>query len=150
MTNTEFSRRIKIDKIRDEEVTESISATTQECEALARRFDLLGINMLKAELALNRILDGEVIEVTGHLSAEVVQKSVTTLEPVTSKIEEDFSALFAPQGYKPKSSKKHHGQEVMPEDEIEAFDRDAIDLGELTAQYLYLSLDPYPRNQDGR
>lgn len=134
----EFSRFVKFDDLDAGEVRRSIEASEQERHALARRFDLVGIDALTADVLVRRAPGGVLVRVEGKLHADVVQACVVTLEPVPAHVEEEFHETFAPEGYRPPE-----GQE---ESELaEVFEEGGIDIGELVAQILFLSLDPYPR-----
>ena len=134
----EFSRRVELSRLGALEAIYPITAEPGEREALARRFDLLSLDRLVAEVRLQRI-GGEMVRVSGHFSADVAQACVVSLEPVASAIEQDFSVLYGP---------SQPGKSVMVDletDVAESFDGDAIDIGEAVAQQLALALDPYPR-----
>ena len=134
----EFSRRIELARLGAHEAAYPISAEAAEREALARRFDLLSLDRLEAELHLRRI-GGGMVRLWGRFSAEVVQACVVSLEPVASAIEQDFTVLYGP---------TQPGKSVMVDLETEVaepFDGEAIDIGEAVAQQLALALDPYPR-----
>ena len=134
----EFSRRIELARLGAHEIAYPISAGAAEREALARRFDLLSLDRLEAEIHLQRI-GGGMVRLSGRLSADIVQACVVSLEPVASSIEQDFTLLYGP---------AQPGKSVMPDleiDVVEPFEGDAIDIGEAAAQQLALALDPYPR-----
>jgi uncharacterized metal-binding protein YceD (DUF177 family) len=137
----EFSRFVEADSVGTHRMERRISANPAERAALAKRFDLIGIDRLEAVCSLKRA-GGGVIHVTGELEAEVIQACVVTLAPVPAKVAEAFSADFADED-------RHR-----PGDQDLAFDEDDppepirnghIDLGELAAEQLALALDPYPR-----
>lgn len=134
----EFPRRVSLDELDAGEVRRTVEADENERAALAGRFDLIAIDALGADVRLRRISGGPLVRVAGRLTADVVQRCVVTLAPVPVHIEEDFVETFGPPGYR------------LPEEETDAdlpevFDDDGIDLGELAAQLLLLSLNPYPR-----
>jgi uncharacterized metal-binding protein YceD (DUF177 family) len=134
----EFSRRVQLARLGAHEAIYPIRAEAEEREALARRFDLLSLDRLEAEIRLQRLAGG-MVRLTGRLAAAVVQACVVSLEPVASVLEQDFTVLYGP---------AEPGKSEMVDletDEAEAFDGDAIDIGEAVAQQLALALDPYPR-----
>ncbi|PWG73430.1 phosphodiesterase, partial [Enterococcus hirae] len=55
---------------------------------------LLDIASLAAELDINRSRDGNVIFVTGRLTAEVTQECVVTLDPVENRVEDMIDERF--------------------------------------------------------
>ena len=144
----EFSRRVVADSVPTSGLTREITAEAAEREALARRFDLIAIDSLTATLRLRRVR-GEMVRVTGKLTAAVVQACVVTLEPVPEAVEDEFEALFAPPHLVPEEEEEIEvGFAVSTEDEApEPMEGGIIDIGELVAQHLSLALDPYPRKE---
>lgn len=139
----EFSRRVELARLGAHEALYPIAAEAGEREALARRFDLLSLGRLEAEIRLQRLAGG-MVRLSGTLVADVVQACVVSLEPVPSVLEQDFTVLY---GY------SEPGKSVLVDletDEVEPFDGAAIDIGEAVAQQLALALDPYPRAPDAR
>lgn len=139
-SRSEFPRRLAIADVRAERTTRRLEATEAERAAIARRLDLPAIEMLTADIAFKTRNRGRAVEVAGHLSADVVQTCVVTLEPLPARIEEDFLTLFVP-------DLETGDVEVDPEGaaDVEPLPATAIDLGELVVQTLSLALDPYPR-----
>lgn len=138
LTRPEFSRRVELVRLGALEAVYPITTTTPEREALARRFDLISLDRLEAEIRLQR-LPGGMVRVSGRLLADVVQACVISLEPVASAIDQEFTVLYG---------SAEAGKSIMVDleaDEAEPFDGDAIDIGEAAAQQLALVLDPYPR-----
>jgi len=79
--------------------------------------------------------------VHGRFEAEVVQACVVTLEPVRSRLSENFTMAFGG------SSRAAGGAVVIgleDEDPPEELIEGRIDLGETVAQQLAVALDPYP------
>jgi uncharacterized metal-binding protein YceD (DUF177 family) len=139
----EFSRLLAIEGITPDRVRkESVEATEEECEALARRLDLRELSGLKAKLAIRRVAGGTAVRIEGDFEAEVVQSCVISLREVPSHVAGHFETFFT--------------EDKRAEDDLEFSSDDAedtgemivngmIDLGEVVAQYLSLELDPYPR-----
>ncbi len=134
----EFSRPIGLDEIQTGEVGRTIVADDAERAALAARFDLIAVEALQASVRVQRVPGGPLVRVSGRLTADVVQRCVVTLAPLATHIEEEFIETFGPSGYR--------APEGEPESDLpEVFDDNGIDVGELAAQLLLLSLDSYPR-----
>jgi len=134
-----LSRLVDIMRIppRGQEV--HVEATAEECAALARDFGLPGIQALSGDYHLQASAKG--IHVTGVVKASITQICVTTLESFDSMIEEEVEVDFAePSGMPAEPPTDIH--EYEPPDEIV---NGQIDLGALTAEFLVLGLDPYPR-----
>lgn len=121
-----------------------LAADVGERAALARRFGLLGLDRLEAQVTLTPRDGGRLIQLEGHLSAEVTQACVVSLEPVVGRIEEDFSQLYSLAPIEPEGARE---LVVDPEaeDPPEALGPQGLDLGEALAQQLALALEPYPR-----
>jgi uncharacterized metal-binding protein YceD (DUF177 family) len=116
-----------------------VEATAGECAALAQDFGLPGIQSLSGDFKLNSTAKG--VHVTGVVKAAITQICVVTLEPFDSIIEEEVEVDFAESsGMPPAPPTEMHDYE--PPDEIV---NGQIDLGALTAEFLALGLDPYPR-----
>ncbi len=138
---SELRRVYALGEIGDAGVDVKISTNARERAALARRFGVRAIDALSATLRLVLVSGGEVVHISGDITADVVQSCVLTLEPVAVHIEGGFERSFAPGG------DAGANVEVRPEDddEPEPLDGDEIDVGELVAEHLGLNLNPYPR-----
>jgi uncharacterized metal-binding protein YceD (DUF177 family) len=136
----EFSRPIAADQIGPQEMEREIVASPAERARLAERFGLLALDRLTATLGLKRGRGG-LIQVHGRFEAEVVQACVVTLEPVRSRLSENFTVAFGT------GSTAAAGAAVIgleEEDPPEELIEGRIDLGETVVQQLAVALDPYP------
>jgi len=141
----EFSRLVPRERLGDRVVVEEIAAAPQERAALARRFGLLGLDLLAATLRLESGGGAGLLRLDGHLSAEVTQACVVTLEPVASRVEEDFSLLFSVEGGPASATAREVVVDPEAEEPPEALGPGGLDLGEAVAQQLALALNSYPR-----
>jgi uncharacterized metal-binding protein YceD (DUF177 family) len=132
----EFSRPLPLGTVGPAGRHVAITATPAECEALSRRFHLLGIAALAAELRLTPEPDGAV-RAEGRFTATVTQACIVTLEPVEQQMAESLAFRLLPP-----EQEEADGPEDL--DEIACPDGVA-DLGEAVAEQLALALDPYPR-----
>lgn len=131
----------------------AISPSAEETAALCKRLNLLALEGLSAHLKIERLSGGMVVHVKGRMSANVTQACVVSLEPVPSRVEEEFEGWFADQDNAVMLAKARRerqnadGEAPMLEekDDPEPIVNGHIDLGELVTQYLSLALDPYPR-----
>lgn len=144
MTEPEFSRPIKLDTLGAAPRAEQIEADAEEREALARRFGLLALDALDAELTLVR--DGDAVTLTGRLRALAAQACVASGAPVPAEVDEAIDLHFRPA---PAAGRADEEIE-LGEGEMDVLfhDGSAIDIGEAVAQSLALALDPYPRAPD--
>lgn len=121
-----------------------ITATAAERQALARRYALLSLDALTAQLTVRRESSGE-IAVAGELQADVVQECVVTLEPVRDHVAGSFEQRYTQRPEEPAGNLEVGPGDVEPPEPVTG---DTIDLGELVAQFLALSINPYPRAPD--
>ena len=144
MTEPEFSRPVRVDTLGTEPRSIAIEADPPERAALARRFDLVGIDRLGAEASLVR--DGAEVIARGRMAAAVVQRCVASGEPVAAAVEAPFELVFRPP---PRDGRPDEEVELGPSElDVVFYEGGAIDLGEAVAETLALSLDPYPRAPD--
>ncbi len=131
----EFSRPLQADRVPKAGSTERISAEPEELRALAKRMRLPAIHALSAEIRATPWRGGG-IKLEGHLTADIEQVSVISLETFRESVSVPISRYFLP-----------HGAIVENEDEDDAdpIENGWIDLGEVAAETLALDLDPYPR-----
>ena len=135
----EFARPQRVDTIGDDARTIDIDADAQERAALAKRFDLIGIEKLTGKFTIRRDAAGIVAE--GRVQAEVTQACSITGDPLPATVDEPVALRFV-------------AEEDSGQDEIELGDSDidvipydggTIDLGEVAAETMALALDPFPR-----
>lgn len=135
MSTPEFSRPIDRRQITARPVR--IEANEAERAALARRFALVSVGRLEAELEL--IVDGDAVEARGRLGADIVQSCAVSGEDLAVTIDEPLALRFVPE-------QPVEGDEIELEtgelDEL-PYDGHVFDLGEAVAQSLALAIDPY-------
>ncbi len=146
---TEFSRRVQVEGLGEDEVTKQIEATADEREALAERPGLLSVESLTATLHLRRLAGRPLVRVNGGFVAEVVQSCVVTLEPVASRLEGDVVRCYT---LAPAEAATEREILVDPDEEEppEPVPAGGIDLGEAVAEQLALEIDPYPRAEGAK
>lgn len=144
MTAPEFSRVVRIDTLGSAPQMVSVEAEACERTALARRFGLVSIELLTAELSLTR--KGDSVTGAGTVVGEVTQSCVGTGEPVAARVEAPFELAFRPQ---PDAAARDEEIELA-EAELDTifYAGGAVDIGEAVAETLLLNLDPYPRAAD--
>jgi len=135
----EFARPQRVDTIGDDARTIEIDADAQERAALAKRFDLIGIEKLTGKFTIRRDAAGIVAE--GRVAAAVTQACSITGDPLPATVDEPVALRFV-------------AEEDSGQDEVELGDSDidvipydggTIDLGEVAAETMALALDPFPR-----
>jgi uncharacterized metal-binding protein YceD (DUF177 family) len=147
----EFARPIVIDPMPDAGIVVELCADAGERRALARRFGLLELDVLRATGRLERGDDSHEIRFHGWLEAELAQACVVSLEPVPARIRQAVERR-----YRRVDPAAGSGASAAPvgvvwigeddeESEVELVSGRTIDLGEAIAEELALALDPYPR-----
>lgn len=138
---TPLMEPIPVTRIGQPSKTIAFEAGPEARAALARRFGLIELSAFSAKAVLRRRKDTGWIELKGALTASVVQECVVTLEPVAAEVEAEIDELFD-------DSREVDGFEVELDpvaDDPEPLEGEVLDVGEVIAQVLSLSLDPYPR-----
>ncbi len=116
-----------------------LEANEAERTALARRFGLVAIHGLRAEITLDAA--GESINANGLLEAEVVQSCAVSGDDLAVTIAEPLALVFVPAAPAPTAEEEIELEEHEL-DEI-AYEGTAFDLGEAVAQSLALAIDPF-------
>ncbi|HMR32475.1 MAG TPA: DUF177 domain-containing protein [Geminicoccaceae bacterium] len=139
----ELSRLLLVDPLAEGGLDFALDASERERAGLTRRFDLVAIEGLHASGTVTRGPMPSSIVVEGRLVADAVQTCVATLEPVPEHVEAEFRRLFV---------LGDHGDDDEVEIELDPLDDPPeplagpmLDIGEVVAEELSLSLDPYPR-----
>jgi Uncharacterized ACR, COG1399. len=137
MSDLEFSRPFDVRQAEGKQP--HLKARPAECDALARRFDLVRVESLSADIDLVR--KDRVVEAHGRLRAEIVQSCAISAEDLQVTIDEPLYFRFVP---------ANTARVADEEIELSAEDCDEIeytgthfDLGEAVAQSLGLAIDPY-------
>ncbi|MDV3458380.1 YceD family protein [Sphingomonas sp. HF-S4] len=138
----EFPRPHRLDQIGTGDTEVEVEASSEERAALARRFELVGIDRLTARFTLRR--DAISVFAKGRLSAAVTQSCGVTGDLLPATIDDDFAIRFLPE---PNETESHDEVELAEEDMDTVFyTGSALDLGEAAAETLALALDPFPRS----
>lgn len=137
MTPPEFSREIDVRQAEGKQLRLIPSAA--ETAALARRFALVRIERLEAELVLSR--QGQAVAAEGRLRAAIVQSCAVSGEDLAVTIDEPLGFRFVPAapGHLPDEDIEIDAEAC---DEIE-YSGTTIDCGEAVAQSLALAIDPF-------
>jgi uncharacterized metal-binding protein YceD (DUF177 family) len=132
-----LSRPVSVRHIPPGGLDVGIEATPEERAALAKDFKLPAIHALEGRFRLTG--SPKRVRVEGAVRARVAQTCVVTLETFEDAIEEEVEVDFAAPETETEAVE---GADYEPPDEIAG---GQIDLGALTAEFLALALDPYPR-----
>lgn len=138
----EFSRLVPLHQLGTKPFLQHIEATDEERDKLSRRFDLLALHSLVAEVELRRQA-AEMILLEAKFEAEFEQSCAVTLEPVRGTVSDRFSLVYGP-------AMSEEQELVIAGDEpaFEPLQGGAIDIGEAVAQELSLALPVFPRDPE--
>ena len=135
----EFSRIVEVRAI--EGRTLDLTASAEECKALARRFGLVAVDRLAAHLTIER--DGTTVNVAGRMNTAFVQSCAVSGEDLPVAADEPITFRFVAASDNPTA-------EPDEEIELDVDDLDEIpytgtqfDIGEAVAQSLALAIDPF-------
>lgn len=137
----EFSRPIDLRALPRQTV--EVTANDAERAALARRFDIVSIGLLKASAQFDERSSG--VDVSGRIDAELVQSCAVSGEDFPVRIASDYRLRFVPQD-EYEAALADAGEEIeLTSDDLDtiAYSGSTIDLGEAIAQTLALEIDPY-------
>lgn len=138
----EFSRNVDLRQITVTPLT--LTATPEECRALAARFGLVALERLEATVAL--VAEGGVVTATGRLVASWVQSCAVSGENLPVTVNEPLAFRFVPAS-----------DAQVPDEEFELTDDDcdeisytgtSFDVGEAVAQSVALAIDPFATGPD--
>ncbi len=130
----EFSRPLQVERVPKAGSTEKIKAEPEELKALARRLKIPALHALSAEIRATPWRGGG-LKLEGHLTADLEQVSVISLEAFRETVSIPIARYFLPPG----------AVSETEEDDADPIEGGHIDLGEVTAETLALDMEPYPR-----
>jgi len=135
-----LSRPIAVANLPAEGAAVLVETTPEEREALAKDFGLEAIAALVGRFRLTG--SPEHVHVAGRVEASIRQICVVTLDPFDSTVSEEVEVDFtADEQLRVKGVQ----DDVLIEAPMDRISGGHIDLGALTAEFLALGLDPYPR-----
>ncbi len=136
-----LSRPLLIDAIPGAGVDVTVEATPEERARLARDYNLASIDRLVGTYRVEK--RGRTVHVTGSVRAAVMQVCVVSLEPFEAQVDEPVAIRFA-EPVAP-GREEEGGEHEVQIDAPDPIVNGRIDLGGVTAEFLALGLDPYPR-----
>lgn len=149
-----FCRMFAADSVREGGDGVTLEANAAERDALARYLGLAAISGLTCDYTVSRRGRAQ-LEVSGDLRATVTQICVVSLEPFDTELREAVDGSFAPapdarevERRLAQAAKLAGSEGLMLSETPDPPDlivNGLFDLGALTAEFLALGLDPYPR-----
>ncbi|MBE7249142.1 MAG: DUF177 domain-containing protein [Actinomycetospora chiangmaiensis] len=135
-----LSRPVDVGRLPRGRAEVTVEASAEECAALAGDFGIPAIRDLTARFVLSGTTSR--LTVTGTVEAMVTQVCTVTLEPFEAPVREPVEVVYS--DAPPPEEPEEASSEGAPEPP-DAIANGRIDLGALTAEFLALGLDPYPR-----
>lgn len=121
-------------------------ANADECAAVAAWIDAPSVTSLTADYKLLR--RGSQVRLTGELRAVLTRICVVTLEPFETELREPVSMRFSEHASLDGSGEVSASHDADEEDLPDPIVNGRIDIGAVTAEFLALGLDPYPRKPE--
>lgn len=118
--------------------------TKASCRHIAERFGFLSVDRLQAQLQVKQIAR-DCWQVSGRLSAVLVQACIATGQPVAEQMEALISERFVPPDEGADDKKP---EEVVADDSAEYLEAGMIPLGEMLVQHAALAANPWPRHAE--
>jgi hypothetical protein len=136
-------RLVAVDDVPPDGLDVTVEANAEEREALALLLGLQAVHALTGRFSVKG--SPRRLSVVGLVEARVRQVCVVTLDAFDAEVNESVDIMFAEP--RPAAADVAHPhtelslERDLPDDIVEG----KIDLGALTAEFLALGLDPYPR-----
>ena len=140
-----FSRIVTIGEVPATGRRIRITASAEECTAVARLLHLPSIASLEAEMTVT-LLSRDGLAVSGQVKAQLTQTCALTAEDFDSDVIAPVEIRYSPDGRDP-AAELDLSDLIDPEgeDPPDLMVGGRVDLGVVATEFLALSLDPYPR-----
>ena len=134
-----LSRPLPADRLPARGLDATVEATPAEREGLARDLGLPAIHALVGTFHVKG--DARRLTVTGRVRASVARTCVVTLDDFDAEVDEEVDVEFTEAVDRDPPPDEVEITDDMPDEIVNG----RIDLGALTAEFLALGLDPYPK-----
>ncbi len=144
---SEFTRIVPLDKVCGGLRGGHLTAGPADLVAIAERVGLLALRDFVVTYDILPQRGGRVFRLEGHLTAQVVQACVVTLDPVDSELEAGFGqdyVLAGTQDLSQTAVEEDLALDPFGPETPEVLSPNGLDVGDLAVQTLILALDPYP------
>jgi len=141
---TGLSLKIKVSDLDRETGPYKLDASVDDMALLVERFGLVALTSLTATVSLNNKGPENGVLVDGQMKAEFVQRCISTLQDVPESLDLPFKLLLVD----PAMAERMDADESYLDPnalEYDALEGDSIDIGDIVAQTLAISMNPYPR-----
>ncbi len=139
-TPSPLSRPVDVGRLPRGRAEVTVEASPEECAALAKDFEIPAVRDLVGRFVLSGTLSR--LTVTGTVQAVATQVCTVTLEPFETAVREPVEVVFSDA---PPPEEDEEGTAEGAPEPPDPIVNGRIDLGALTAEFLALGLDPYPR-----
>jgi hypothetical protein len=136
----EFSRITVFEQLRGGR-TVTLNPSEDESLSLCKRFGLAGLPYFKCDILTSSMPGKKSIKLQGQIEAMVVQMCTMTNEPFSTSISSKFECILLEKGDDASATNLEEDGNELDVEDVEAGE---VDLGEISAQYLALELNPYP------
>ncbi|WP_425065746.1 YceD family protein [Reyranella sp.] len=135
---------VDLEKLGNSGAALDISTSESERAALAKRFGFLDLPAFSARVSVDRKPGGQII-VEGRLKGRIVQACILSLDPVTQELDDAFRLVFAENLTEDRDPESGEALLNAQGDAPEPLEGNMLDVGEIVAEQLSLTADPYPR-----
>lgn len=132
------------DEIQPEGRSYKIEATAAEMAELVKRFDIIGMSKLLAEVSVSADPQTKGFRLAGTIEADLVQRCIVTLGEVAEQVRDSFELLLV----SPEQAEAFDEEELYADPDApdyDAFEGNELPLGEIVAQTVSVLMEPYPR-----
>lgn len=138
-----FELLIPVREIKSNPIEQKLALNQAELKELSNQLDLISIESLECDYKL-RPTHKNRIEFIAQLKATLTQLSAVSLEPISKKIDENFTIHFWPSEQNDPETSPELDLEYA-EETIEFYEGEHLDIGQIIYEQFVISLDLYPR-----
>jgi hypothetical protein len=139
-----FDWRVPLRDITANGKSGSHSASPAECKELALVLDILACESLKVDYKIQPLRSG-IYRLTGHILADVKQRCVVTLEPISEHIDEAINTELRPADMLTEGVQDVEEMGILETPDFAPIEDDVIDLGLIVLEHVSTAINPYPR-----
>jgi len=127
--------------------TYELEATNAQRLDLAERFGLVAVNSLIAKIEIKSRGERDGILIEGHVRADLIQRCIASLEDVPEIVDTPFSLILVdPETADRMDADESYLDAGLPE--YDALEGSTVEVGEVVAQTVSISMNPYPRSEN--
>ena len=145
---TLFNLHLRMTDLGDKGAVIQFDADRRLCGFIQNSLNLLAVNFFSVNLTVKRDDRGDGAYLVGHVTANVVQSCVISLEPVRQFLNVEVKRHFVPSDHLFTSKDNEIVMDLDLSDELEPFNGQDIDLATMLLEAVALEIEPYPRAND--